>query len=89
MQDGTERCAMVRDAWSVAAAQRSKREHLSATGRALASEYVSSQIERLVGIFFVSRIAGATTLGRSVACRTFLRYRIRFELNAFLIEREC
>jgi len=52
MQDGTERCAMVRDAWSVAAAQRSEREHLSTTGIALASEYVSSPTERLVGSYF-------------------------------------
>ena len=42
-----------------------------------------------VGYFFVSRVAGATTLGRSVACRTFQRFKIGFELNAFLIEREC
>jgi len=81
----------MRDAWSVVAAQRSEREHLLATGRASTSEYVSSPTERLVGsfLFFVSRVAGATTLGRSVACRTFQRYRIGFELNAFLVEREC
>ena len=42
-----------------------------------------------VGYFFVSRVAGATTLWRSVACRTFQRFKIRFELNAFLVEREC
>ena len=36
VQDGTEKCAMVRDAWSVVAAQRSQREHLSAVGRASA-----------------------------------------------------
>jgi len=53
------------------------------------SEYVSSPIERLVGSFSISRVAGATTLGRSVACRKFQRFRIRFELNAFLVEREC
>ena len=67
----------------------SEREHLSATGRASASEYVSSPIERSDGSFFVSRVAGATTLGRSVACRTLQRFRIRFKLNSFLVEREC
>ena len=46
-------------------------------------------IQIQVGYFFVSRVAGATTLERSVACRTFQRFRIRFELNAFLVEREC
>jgi len=40
-------------------------------------------------MFFVSRVARATTLGRSVACRTFQRFKIGFELNDFLIEREC
>ena len=42
-----------------------------------------------VGCFFIFRVAGATTLERSVACRTFKRYMIGFELNAFLVEREC
>jgi len=65
--------------------QRSEREHLSATGRASALEYVSSPTERSVGSFFVPRVVGATTLGRSVACRTFRRYRIRFERNPFLL----
>ena len=51
MQDGTERCAMVRDAWSVATDRRPEREHLSAAGRASASEYVSSPTERSVGVF--------------------------------------
>ena len=37
------------------------------------------------GVFFVPRVAGATTLGRSVACRKFQRYRIRFELKPFLL----
>ena len=69
----------------VAVAQRSKRENLSTTGRASASEYVSSPTERSVGSFFVLRVVGATTLGRSVACRTFQRFRIRFELNGFLV----
>ena len=72
VHDGTERCAMVRDAWSVTAAQRSEREHLSAAEEASASEYVSSPTERSVGsFFFVSKVVGAITLGRSVACRTF------------------
>ena len=74
VQDGTERCATVRDAWSVAAAQRSEREHLLVTDGASASEYVSSPTERSVGVFFVSRVSGASTLGRSVACRTFQRF---------------
>jgi len=37
------------------------------------------------GVFLVPRVAGETTVGRSVACRKFQRYRIRFELNAFLV----
>jgi len=41
VQDGTERCATVRDAWIVAATQRSKRENLLAADGASASEYVS------------------------------------------------
>jgi len=46
----------VRDAWSVATAQRSKREHLSAAGRASASEYVSSPTERSVGSFLFQEL---------------------------------
>ena len=42
-----------------------------------------------LGDFIVSRVVGATTLRRSVACRTFQRFRIGFELNVFLVEREC
>ena len=53
------------------------------------SENVSSPTGRSVGRFFVSRVAGATTLGGSVACRIFQRFRIGFELNAFLVERDC
>jgi len=52
VQDGTERCAMVRDAWSVAAAQRSEKEHLSAAEGASASEGVSTPTERSVERFF-------------------------------------
>lgn len=55
VQDDTKRCAMVQDAWSVAAAQRSEREHLLATGRASSSEHVSSPTERSVGSFFLFR----------------------------------
>ena len=51
VQDGTERCAMVRDAWSVIADPRSEREHLLAAGKALASKYVSSPTERSDGVF--------------------------------------
>ena len=39
--------------------------------------------------FFVSGVTGATTLERSVACRTFQRFRIGIEFNSFLVEREC
>ena len=46
-------------------------EHLSVAGRASASEYVSSPTEWSVGSFFVPSVAGATALGRCVACRTF------------------
>jgi len=55
---GIERCAMVQDARSVAATQRSKREHFLIAGRASASKYVSSPTKRLVGVLFVSRVAG-------------------------------
>ena len=59
---------------------------MSATGRASASEYVSSPTEWSVGsFFFVLRVVGATTLGRCVACRTFQRYKIRFERKPFLL----
>ena len=73
----------------VAVAQRSEREHLLVTEEASSSEDVSSPTGRSVERFFISRVAGAKKLGRSVACRTFQRFRIRFELNAFLVEREC
>ena len=53
VQDGTERCAMVRDAWSVATAQRLEREHLLVVYGASASEDVSSPIERSVASFFL------------------------------------
>ena len=76
---------MVRDAWSVAASQRSEREHLSAAEGASTSEYVSSPTEKSVGSSFVSRVARVSTLGRSVAWRTFQRFRIRFELKPFLL----
>ena len=62
---------------------------MSTVDGALTLEDVSSPTGRSVGSFFVSRVAGAITLGRSVACRTFQRFRIRFDLNAFLVEREC
>jgi len=42
-----------------------------------------------VGCFLVSGVARATTLERSVACRTFQRFKIGIELNSFLVEREC
>jgi len=71
----------------VALEQRSEREHLVTAGRASASEYVSSPTKRSVGSFFVLRVAGATTLGRSVACRTFRRYRIEYERKPFLLRR--
>ena len=38
-----------------------------------------------LGVFLVLRVAGETTLGRSVACRTFRRYNIGFELKPFLL----
>ena len=43
---------MVRDAWSVGAAQRSQREHLLAAEEVSASEDVFSPTWRLVGRFF-------------------------------------
>jgi len=68
----------------VVVAQRLEREHLLVTGRASASKYVSSPTERSVESFsFGLRVAGATTLGTNVACRTFRRYRIMFERKHF------
>jgi len=69
----------------VAVAQRSEREHLSATGRALASKYVSSPTKRSAGSFFALSVAGTTALGRCVACKTFHSYRIGFERKHFLL----
>ena len=89
MQDGTEGCTTVRDAWTITAAQRSQREHLSATRKLQHQRMFLAQQGGQLGDIFVSRVVGATTLGRSVACKTFQRFRIRFELNAFLVEREC
>ena len=42
----------------VVVVQRLEREHLSAAGRASASEYVSSPTERSVGIFLSSESCG-------------------------------
>ncbi len=61
-------CEMHED---VAVAQMSEREHLSAAGRASASEYVSSLTGRSVGSVFVPSVVGASGVGRCVACRTF------------------
>ena len=52
VQDGTKRCEMVRDAWNVAIAQRSEREHLSVADGASALEYVASPTKRSIGNFF-------------------------------------
>jgi len=41
-----------------------------------------AQQEGQLGVFFVSRVVGVTTLGRSVACRTFQRFRIRLQVKA-------
>ena len=62
---------------------------MSVAEEASASEDVSSPTGRSVGSFFVSRVAGAIKLRRSVTCRTFQRFRIGFEVSAFLFEREC
>ena len=69
----------------VVVAQMSEREHLSAVDRALASEYVPSPTEWLVGSVFVPSVVGASGLSRCVACRTFQSYRIRFERKPFLL----
>ena len=55
----------------VAVAQMSKREHLSAAGRASASKYVPSPTEWSIGSVFVSSVVGASGPGRCVACKTF------------------
>ena len=81
-QRGVQWCEMHGD---VAVAQMSEREHLSTVGRALASEYVPSATELLVGSVFVPSIVGASGLGRCVACRTFQSYMIGFERKPFLL----
>jgi len=40
-------------------------------------------------LLFFPGVVEATTLQRSVACKTFQRFRIGNELNSFLVEREC
>jgi len=52
----------------VAVVQMSEREHLSAVGRASASEYVPSPTEWSVGSFFVPSVVGASGLSKCVAC---------------------
>ena len=48
----------------VPVAQMSEREHLSAAGRASASEYVPSPTEWLVGSVFVPSVVGAKWTGQ-------------------------
>lgn len=43
----------------------------------------------MLDVFLISRVAGTTTLDRSVACRTFQSSRIGIKLNSFLVERKC
>ena len=81
-QRGVQQCEMHGD---VVVAQRSKREHLLATGRASASEYVPSPTEWLVGSVFVPSVVGASGPGRCVACKTFQSYAIRFKRKPFLL----
>ena len=69
----------------VTVAQMSKREHLSAAGRASTSKYVSSPTEWSVGSVFVPRVVGASGPGGCVACRTFQSYRIGFERKPLLL----
>ena len=69
----------------VVVAQRSEREYLSVAGRASTSKYVSNPTKWLVGSFFVLNVAGAKTLGRCVACRTFQSYKIGFKRKPFLL----
>ena len=69
----------------VAVVQMSEREHLSAIGRASASEHVPSPTEWSVGSVFVLSAVGASGPGRGVACRTFQSYKIRFERKPFLL----
>ena len=66
----------------------SEREHLSAAGRASASEYVPSPREWSVGSVFVPSVVGASGPGRCVACRTFQGYKIGVAYNPYLVERE-
>jgi len=49
----------------------SEREHLSAAGRASASEYVPSPTEWSVGSVFVPSVVGASGPSKRVGCRTF------------------
>ena len=73
----------------VAVAQRSEREHLSAAGRASASEYVPSPTEWSVGSVFVPSVVGASGPRKCVASRTFQSCRIGVADNPYLVEREC
>ena len=72
----------------VAVAQMLEREHLSATGRALASEYVPSPTEWSVGSVFIPSVVGASGSGKCVAYRTFQSCRIGVADNPYLVERE-
>ena len=73
----------------VAVVQISEREHLSAAGRASASEYVPSPTEWSIGSVFVPSVVGASGPGKFVACRTFQSCRIGGADNPYLVEREC
>lgn len=53
MQDGTERCEMVQDAWSVATAQTSERENLLVEEGTSKLEGASSPTRRLVMRIFL------------------------------------
>ena len=70
----------------VAVAQMSEREHLSATGRASALEYVPSPTEWSVGsVFLFQVLLEQSGPGRCVACKTFQSYKIGFERKPFLL----
>ena len=69
----------------VAIAQMSEREHLSAAGRASASDYVPIPTEWSVGSVFVPSVVGASGPSRCVAWRTFQSFSIGFERNPFLL----
>ena len=64
---GTERCAMVRDAWICCSSADVREGALVSSRRASTSEYVPSPTEWLVGSVFVPSVVGASGSSRMCA----------------------